>query len=636
MKQLLFLILVTNQGVQAQSEYQAGVLASTLKENAHAIVRRHETTFTVKSVGEADLRIHTVVTVLDEQGDDQAKKVVGYDKLSRVTNLEGALYDTAGKLIKKLKKADIDDSSTYSDYNLFDDQRIKTASFPKQPTYPYTVEFLVETTERNLMFYPTWVPQNEEHLAVEQASYTVNMPSGLALRYKEMNLPMPGVSGALPDGGKTYSWKISNQPALEFEPLSPPAQEQLPVVYTAPAAFYVQNYKGQITSWNDVGRFYHSLNDGRDRIPDDLRQRLLNLTKNEITTLGKVQKVYAYLQDHTRYISVQLGIGGWQTIEADKVEASKYGDCKALTNYAKAMLKAIGVTAYPALVRAGDNEPDLLVDFPSFQFNHVILCVPNGRDTLFLECTSGHDPAGYVGDFTGNRHVLLILPDGGRLIKTPAYRSADNRQQRSITVRLNEQGDATADVRTQYTGLQQDDYASMIHRLNRDDQRSWLLKRIHIPAFELNTFAFQEQTGPLPAITETLELTVRHWATSSGTRLFLPLNLLSALSTTTPLLQPRRTAVELGANYDFEDSDTIMYQIPKGYMPEYKVEPVTLESKFGQYKAQLTDDGDHITYVRQISMHGGRFPAAAYADWVDFRKKVAKADRVQMVFIKRD
>ncbi|RYF50733.1 MAG: DUF3857 domain-containing protein, partial [Cytophagaceae bacterium] len=361
MKKHLLLLLFVSQIAHAQIEYQSGSLSSALKENAHAVVRRHETTFTVKSIGEATQRIHTVVTVLDERGDDQAKKVVGYDKLSKVTNLEGALYDADGKLIKKLKKADIDDNSTYTDYNLFDDQRVKVASFPKQPSYPYTVDFLVETTERNLMFYPTWLPQDEEHLAVEQAMFTISLPPGLALRYKEVNLPTPVALTSLADGGKTYVWKIADRPAVEFEPLSPPAWEQLPIVYTAPIDFDVQDYKGHLTTWKELGQFYHTLNAGRDRIPEELRQRVLELTKNEASTFGKVRKVYKYVQDQTRYISIQLGIGGWQTIEADKVAASKYGDCKALTNYTQALLKAIGVTAYPALVRAGDKEPDLLV-----------------------------------------------------------------------------------------------------------------------------------------------------------------------------------------------------------------------------------------------------------------------------------
>ena len=636
MKNVIVLALLTGHIAWAQSEYKADAIPATLKENAHSVIRRHETVFTVKSAGEAVQRIHSIVTILDKEADDQAKTVVGYDKLSKVTDLEGALYDANGKLIKKLKKADIEDYSTYTDYNLFDDQRIKAAAFPKQPTYPYTVEFSVETIERNLMFYPTWMPQKKQYLALEQASYTVNMPPGLVLRYKEMNLPTPGVATSSPEGGKTYVWKLADRPALEFEPLSPPTQEQVPVVYTAPTDFEVQDYKGKITSWNDLGRFYYTLNDGRDRIPDDLRQRVLELTKNETTTLGKVRKLYTFLQDQTRYVSVQLGIGGWQTIEADKVAASKYGDCKALTNYAKALLKAAGVTSYPALVRAGDDETDVLADFPSFRFNHIILCVPDGRDTLFLECTSGHGPAGYMSDFTGNRHVLLILPDGSRLVKTPTYQPADNRQQRRITINLTEKGDATAEVQTRYTGLQQDDYANAIHSLNRDDQRSWLLKRIHIPAFELNTFAYREEPGSLPAVTETLSLAVRQWATLSGTRLFLPINLMSSLSTATPLIQPRRADVDLRTNYNFEDSDTITYQLPKGYTPEYHIEPLAIASKFGRYTAHLTIDSDRITYVRHIIMHGGRFPATAYAEWVDFRKKVAKADHIQMVFVKRN
>ncbi|MVM38348.1 DUF3857 domain-containing protein [Spirosoma sp. HMF3257] len=634
MKNFLFLTLLMSHTVWAQLDYKAESIPASLKENAHAVVRRHETTFTIKSPGEATQREYIVVTVLDKEGDGHATKVVAYDKLSKVTNMEGALYDADGKLIKKLRKADIDDYSTYSDYNLFDDQRVKAAAFPKQPSYPYTVEFLVETTERNLMFYPTWVPQPEQHLAVEQAIYTVTLPQAMALRYKEMNLPTPGVVGTSPDGGKSYTWKLSNRPALEFEPLSPPAREQVPIVYTAPTDFEVQTYKGKVTTWNDLGKFYHTLNDGRDHIPDDLRQRVLELTKSESTTRGKVQKLYKFLQDHTRYVSIQLGIGGWQTIEADKVAASKYGDCKALTNYTKALLKAAGVTAYPALVRAGENEPDALADFPSFQFNHVILCVPDGRDTLFLECTSGNSPAGYVGDFTGNRHALLILPEGSRLIKTPTYHSADNRQQRRIAIKLTEQGDATADVQTRYTGLQQEPYSDALHHLNRDDQRSWLLKRIHIPAFELNTFIYKEEPAVIPAVTETLTLAVRQWATISGTRLFLPLNLLSALSPATPLTQTRSAAVDLGTNYDFEDSDTITYQIPKGYTPEYKIAPATIESKFGLYTSHLAIEGDRITYVRHITMHGGRFPATAYTEWVDFRKKIAKADRTQLVFVK--
>src|SRR6218665_3818112 len=101
MKFFFLAVLLTSQAAWAQIDYKAESIPATLKENAHAVVRRHETTFTVKAPGEATQRVYTLVTVLDNEGDDYATKVVGYDKLSKVTNMEGALYDADGKLIKR-------------------------------------------------------------------------------------------------------------------------------------------------------------------------------------------------------------------------------------------------------------------------------------------------------------------------------------------------------------------------------------------------------------------------------------------------------------------------------------------------------------------------------------------------------
>lgn len=632
---LIGLLCLVGRLACAQSEYLSNTLPDALRENAHSVIRRQETQFIVRSPGEATKRVRRVVTVLDEQGDDRAVMVAGYDKLSAIDEFTGALYDAGGTLIRKLKKADIADQSSQSASGFFDDQRYRSASFPRQPGYPYTVEFVLETTEKNLMFYPTWAPQDDEHLSVEQATFTVQMPKGLTLRHKALNIPTPVAVSTTPDGRQSFTWTLTNRPAVVLEPLSPPARELLPIVYTAPSTFDVQRYSGNLSTWRDLGKFYHTLNAGRDQLPEAVQQQVRELVKNEPTTAGKVTKIYRHLQDQTRYVSVQLGIGGWQTIDAESVAKSHYGDCKALTNYAKAMLAVAGVPAYPVLVRAGDDEPDALIDFPSFQFNHVVLCVPNGRDTTFLECTNNLVPPGYVGDFTGNRHALLVLPDGGRIIQMPVYQPADNRQQRQIQVTVGNDGTATASIRTQYTGLQHDTYAQAMHALSRDEQRNWIVKRLSIPSFELNTFGYNEQAGALPAVTETLALTARQWAKTGGSRLFLPLNLLSAQTTVPPTLStPRRAPVVMSTNYDYEDTDTVVYQVPDGYAPEFKIEPALIESVFGRYSAQVVVDGKKVTYMRRMSMHGGRYPASAYTDWVAFRRKVARADRVQLVFVK--
>lgn len=629
------ILLLTTLPAFAQDEYRASAIPDGLRTNAHAVVRRHETVFAVKSPGEATQRIRTVVTVLDAQGDSEAQLTVGYDKLSKIEDIWGALYDANGNLIKKLKKADIDDRAAYDGVNFLTDNRLKQASFPRQPTYPYTVEFVQETTERNLMFYPRWIPQYKENIAVEQASLTVRMPKGQLLRYREFNLPK---SVERRDEGEqtVYNWAIANRPAIELEPMAPPARELLPMVYTAPSNFVLQDYTGAVSSWKDLGLFYNQLNRDRDAVPDALKQQVLQLTAGETTALGKIRSVYAFVQQNTRYVSVQLGIGGWQTIEASKVAATKYGDCKALTNYTKALLKVVGVPALEALVRAGDDEPDIVTDFPSFQFNHVMLCVPNKGDTLYLECTDQTSAMGYNGTFTGSRHVLLITPDGGRLTRTPQYTPTDNRQMRRIEVVLTEQGDATAEAVNRYTGIQQESRARILNHKSPTEQRTWLLERVRIPNFDLVKFALSEEKTRIPTVTETLSMTIRRWATPSGSRLFVPLNLLSALGPATPATSPRQQALDLDANWNWQDTDTVSYQLPQGYRLEAPVAPMTVSSAFGDYTAQAQMVKDRLVYTRRVTVRRGRHPAAAYADWVDFRRKIARFDRAQLVLVKQE
>lgn len=627
---------------QAQSDHWAvSTIPAAMTIHADAVLRDDETTFIVKSPGEAVERVRQVITILNKNADDKARLLVPYDRFSKVTDIEGAIFDATGKQIKRLKRAEITDLA-YSQDSYQDDSRYKVAEFARQLPYPYTVEFRYERSTRNLMTYPTWAPQDAERFAVVHTRFRVEVPADLPLRYKESNVPR-GVQQAAStelSNGLAYVWQLDTLRALEGEPLGPIFNERVPIVYTAPTRFDVQDNAGTFATWKDVGAFYYNLNKGRDELPEAVRQQVQQVVAGEKTVAGKVQKIYAYLQRQARYISIQLGIGGWQTIEARRVAQTHYGDCKALSNYTKAMLSAVGIPSYVALVRAGNETIDLRTDLPANQFNHAFLCVPGAgvtpRDTLWLECTSQRTPAGYLGDFTGDRYVLLITPDGGTLVRTPAYSPEQNRQQRRVTVTLAPDGGATAQVRTRYTGLQQEPYSDVLHTLNRDQQRDWLIKHSDLPSLDLVNFNLTETQAVIPAVTETLTLTARRWASPSGSRLFLPLNLLSTVGNAPVLTKPRRLPVVLSAAYDFEDTDTVAYTLPDGYAPEFALSPVAFETTFGSYAARAEVSGNQLVYMRRLRMHRGRYPADAYTDYADFRKKVAKADRAQLVLMKKE
>lgn len=625
----LILILISFQSM-AQN-FSALTIPAELKEKAHAVVRNHETDFYVKDIGEAVMKIKGTVTILDEKGNEHANLIIFYNKFTKVSNIEAHIYDANGKQIKRLKRDDIESFSTASGQNSIEDSYVKIASLT-HTVYPYTIDYSYQYTDKNMMFYPTWeaVLDNAEFTAVEKSSFRVSLPDGLQLRYKEQNMPSKVVM-TNEDNRFNYKWEVSNIKAIEREPNSPSYAGIMPTVYTGPTGFKVEDYTGIINSWNDIGQFYGALNADRDKLPAELVARLKELVKNEPDVTAKVRKVYEYLQANTRYVSIQLGIGGWQSMKAADVAAKGYGDCKALTNFAKAMLKDLGIPSYMALVRAGENKAEIQADFPSFQFNHVILCVPMPKDTLWLECTSQDNPFGYLGSFTGDRSVVLVTENGGKLIRTPTYKHSDNQLLRNATIEIKENGEATADIKTEYSGLQHEIYAQVANSLSSDDQKKWLYKNLSLPSVEILNFSLSEKKEKLPTVEEKLSLHLRNIANKSGARLFITPNVLNQQRSLPIPNANRKAELELNANY--LDIDNISFKIPKGYAAEYLPEPVKIESKFGKYSAKVEIKDDVIIYNREVSMFKGRHSANAYNEWVDFRKKIVKADKNQVVLV---
>ena len=172
---------------------------------------------------------------------------------------------------------------------------------------------------------------------------------------------------------------------------------------------------------------HKSLLEGRDVINEATKIKILDWVKEAKSPLEKAKIVYQFMQNKTRYISVQVGIGGWEPIAANQVDQVGYGDCKGLTNYTKALLDVVGVTSYYTVVYASEKR-NLDKDFASLQGNHVILNIPNEGKDIWLECTSQTMPFGFLGDFTDDRDVLVVTPEGGIIKRTAIYKDETNLQ----------------------------------------------------------------------------------------------------------------------------------------------------------------------------------------------------------------
>lgn len=612
-------------------EYDVAKIPEALLKNAHAVKRMEQVNFEIVNTGSAILTKKYAITILDENGDNQAGFVEYYDKLHAIKNIEGTLYDASGKELKKLKNKQIIDLTGMDDNNLVDDSRRKYHHFYYK-VYPYTVQYEVEIKYEGTLFFPLWLPREDENFSVEQSRITISFPLSYAIRYKAVNYTGEPVV-TTDKHNKNMTWETRNLPAIEDEYASPNWYELNTVVFFGPTEFEIENYKGNMNSWQEFGKFVYALKKDRDKLPDNIKQVVHQLADNISDKKEKISRLYEYMQKNTRYISIQLGIGGWQPFDAAYVAAKAYGDCKALTNYMYSLLKEAGVRSCYTLVKSGRNASKVLTDFPSQQFNHVILCVPLAKDTMWLECTSQTLPAGYLGDFTSDRYALAIDENGGTLVHTPKYGMKENLEIRHIKAVLND--DATLEIKsnTLYGGLQQDYYHGMINSLSKDKVKEVLHEQLDFATYTINSFDYKESKSTLPEIEETLDITVSNYATITGKRLFIVPNIMTRTHRKLSTGTERKFDLELG--FAFKDIDTVEISLPDGYSAEMLPKEVDLKSKFGNFYSAVKLTGNQLYYYRAMEHTGGRFPAVDYPELVKFYETIYKTDRGKVVLVKK-
>jgi hypothetical protein len=433
---------------------------------------------------------------------------------------------------------------------------------------------------------------------------------------------------------KTTTWVAKDLSALVKETNGPYWHELATEVITGPTDFQLGDYKGNMNSWQEFGKFLYALKAGRDNLPVNIKQDVHSLTDGISDVKKKIQVLYEYMQKNTRYISIQLGIGGWQPFDAAYVAKKGYGDCKALSNYMFSILKEAGIRSHYTLIRAGDDANYMTDDFPSSQFNHVILSVPLDKDTVWLECTSQTLPAGYLSSFTANRYALAIDENGGKLVHTPKYGLANNIQTRKLKAVLNDDASLEIQVNTSYKGLQQDDVHDMINYLSKDKVKEYLQKQLDFPTYDLNKFDYTENKSTIPEVEEKLDLYVSNYASMTGKRLFITPNVMSRSSTRLKPDEERKYDIKLYNEYRIIDSVEI--EIPKGYEQESFPQPVTIETKFGKYYSLTKLFDNKILYYRIREQYSGTFPARDYPALVSYYDSIYKADRSKVVLVKKD
>ena len=182
--------------------------------------------------------------------------------------------------------------------------------------------------------------------------------------------------------------------------------------------------------------------------------------------------------------------------------------------------------------------------------------------------------------------------------------------------------------------MQQDDIHGMINQLSREKVKEHLQEQFDFSTYDITQFNYEEQKTSLPAITESLDITVSNYATITGKRLFIVPNVMTRSGRKLSQDSTRKYDIHLG--YEYKDVDSVEIELPMGYETEAMPQPISVNSKFGNYSCAVQLKENKLKYYRSIEHNGGRYPAKEYGELVKFYEAIYKADRNRVVLVKKD
>lgn len=594
-------------GCMAQT-YTIADIPDSLKKNANSVVRLQETCFYQKSENEGIATNKRIVTILNPKGKEASSFIYITDRFRSLDGFNGKIYDGNGKLLRKIKKSELK-KTAYSQHLASDN----VTYFYECPysSYPFTIEFEYDIHYKNgLSGYPPFIPVSQSHQSLEQSTYTLHIPTGNKPRIKTENTFSQAETSHSKDHD-IYSWELTSLPAYTSD-----EPNSVPQIYALPETFTYEGYKGRYTSWQELGAWHQQLQAGRTNLPEEVAEKIRTLVNKESSERERIKVLYEYLGKQTRYVSIQLGIGGLQPMAATEVAQTQFGDCKALSNYLQAMLQAIGIPSYYTIISTRNKR--LYPDFPNlFQCNHVILCVPQPKDTLWLECTNTQIPFGYIHQHIAGHDALVITPSGGKMVRLPQL--PDSLQKQSIHAQLHftEQKQMHGEVSHHYANRF---YEAMCDLPQKEPKAQYeaVQERLSGIQAHISRLHFTESKTSRPSITCQYQLEgICNKAT--GSRLFIPVNPFRSNSCSFLDIAPK-SALSIEESYNF--CDTLEIDLPKGYTIETVPQPVHLQFPFGCFHSEIKTSPNKYTVIQQMRLRQGEYERSAHKQLLAFRQAV--------------
>jgi tetratricopeptide (TPR) repeat protein len=562
------------------------------------------------------------VRVQSEAGVEQWGQVVfGYNSANerveipyvRVLKKDGSVVTAPADSVQDLSAPIEREAPVYTDYR---QKHITVPGLRPGEVLEYDVATVIHTALAPGQFW-TEFDFDKNNIVLDE-ELEVDIPKGRSIKLKVK----PGVEPKTTEenGRRIYRWTSShlereddakNKDKDKKKRKKHKPEDDVPAVQLTTFA-----------SWEDVGRWYASLDHDRRQPTPEIRAKADELTKGLTTDMDKVEALYDYVAKNFRYVSLSLGLGRYQPHAAADVLHNQYGDCKDKHTLLSSLLEAKGMHPSSVLINSS-RKLDPEIPSPS-QFDHVITLLPLGKEEVWMDTTTEVAPFRLLSFNIRKKQGLVIPVDGTpHLEETPADPPMPNRQVQTIDGTINQLGKLNARVSYVVRG-DTELLMRIIFRRVPSSQWEHLVENINAMGGldgEITNLKVGDPAATREAFQFSYDIAKANFLDWSKKKsdVDLPLSQFNLADPDEDDTGPDAEPIKFGPPGEF--TYRVKLVLPAKYTAHTPL-PFAMKRDYGEYHASYALEGSVFTAERSMVMRDRELPADRAGDYLSFRRAV--------------
>ena len=594
-----------------------------------AVVIKNTGQIQIKKNGEALFSEHGIIKIFSDTDQRYSRQSLAFNNSVKIISIKARTINEKGEEFV-LDKSQIMEKSIFSEYVLYSDAKVKEFNFPRVEENSI-VEYEYKFHLKSPLYWHDWFFQDE--IPVIYSKYTLEIPKDLGFKFKVVNDQIePQIRPGEEEKELIFIWEAKDKKALKKQAFMPPISDLASRIVFSPSAFRMEDKIYPSKTWDDVAGWYGELSSGSTIAGEKTRDLAFMLTSNLSSKREKVKAIYQWVQEHIRYVSVAIGTGAFKPHNCQEVLDYKYGDCKDMSSFLIALLKTIGIEAFPTLIST-KGQRRVLHDMPKpRQFDHVMVVVPLDGKYLWLDPACRNCKFGELPFEDQGATSLMVRSDGGELITSPESSFDQNLSQTSWEIKLNPDLSVTGKVTIEAEGQEDLAFKNSLLELKPTKRKEALLDFVSFWFIDvdLNRSEFKHLEEKDSGICMEGKFVAEKFGTETGGKLFLPVNFTIQRNISQAFPKKERSFPVL-FDYKFSSIDEVKIDIPNQFEIEFLPPNVLLDENFGLFESSYEIIDNKIYHKRVFERRELFIPVEEYDHLKGFYGRVAKEDNQKII-----